>query len=189
METIRLYALQHHPVPEILRRDGVCFSKPEYVSKKYDESAKLFLHNYSWFVSEAKKLVPLPEGAAFPYWTFCDAYNLERGSDPSCFLTLDVPKDQAVFFDAADWTRIMRLEPLGEPASVKAYKEELSARGINAAKAALTPYYPDLHERLLKSWTLLFRHHDKVVSGDLSCCTGGVQAGLWCLKWDWLVRE
>ena len=51
--TIRLYSFQTDVVYQVLKRDGVCYSKEEYVRKKYKESAKVFINAYGWFVKEA----------------------------------------------------------------------------------------------------------------------------------------
>lgn len=44
--TIRLYSFQTDVVYQVLKRDGVCYSKEEYVRKKYKESAKVFINAY-----------------------------------------------------------------------------------------------------------------------------------------------
>lgn len=64
--TIRLYSFQTDVVYQVLKRDGVCYSKEEYVRKKYKESAKVFINAYGWFVKEAQHIVPKPEGAEYP---------------------------------------------------------------------------------------------------------------------------
>lgn len=69
-DTIRLYSAQADAVLQVLERDGVSFSKAEYVRGKYGESAPIFLTAYSWFVSRMEKIVPRPQGAEFPYWAF-----------------------------------------------------------------------------------------------------------------------
>lgn len=56
--TIRLYSFQTDVVYQVLKRDGVCYSKEEYVRKKYKESAKVFINAYGWFVKEAQHIVP-----------------------------------------------------------------------------------------------------------------------------------
>lgn len=43
---VKLYSLQTQTVLDVLFEDGVCFSKEEYVKKKYGESAKIFLTAY-----------------------------------------------------------------------------------------------------------------------------------------------
>ena len=45
-DKITLYSPQRSQVAEIIRREGVCFSRPEFISKKYGESAPLFLTVY-----------------------------------------------------------------------------------------------------------------------------------------------
>ena len=189
-ETIRLYALQQAPVPELLERDGVVFSKPEYVSRKYGESAQVFLNNYSWFVNEARKIVPPPEGAEYPYWAFRDLYNIDSAdaSAEDGFMTLDVPLDMAVFFDAADWNRIMQFRYLGTDEEERAFNKELQAYGVTAFKAMTTQYYPDIRMKITDSWKRLFVHDEEVRAGDYSGCPGGVQAGLWCIRREWLSK-
>ena len=185
---IRLYSLQQSPVRRAIEEDGVCYSKQAYVEKKYGESAPLFVHNYRWFVSRAAALLPPPEGASFPYWAFRDLYNIEGSPLQENCLTLEVPTDQAVFFDAADWTRIMQLRPLcGDPAEERRIRDELTARGITAQKAVLSSFYPDLRQTIVSTWDRLFRHHEEVLAGDFSGCEGGVQAGLWCIRRDWVI--
>lgn len=41
-DKITLYSPQSSQVAEIIRREGVCFSRPEFISKKYGESARCF---------------------------------------------------------------------------------------------------------------------------------------------------
>ena len=50
-----LYSPQSEAVVNAMERDGVCFSKREYVVKKYEESAPIFVAAYNAFVMEAQK--------------------------------------------------------------------------------------------------------------------------------------
>ena len=61
--TLTLYTAQTNTVLEVLRRDGVCWSREEYVARKYGESAPVFLTAYRWFASAAQALVPKPTEA------------------------------------------------------------------------------------------------------------------------------
>ena len=58
---IMLYSSQAEIVLETLQRDGICFSRREYVKKKYGESAPIFTAAYDWFVKEAARHLPKPE--------------------------------------------------------------------------------------------------------------------------------
>lgn len=108
LKTVQLYAMQAQTVLDVIERDGVCYSKAEYVRRKYAESAPIFLTAYGWYVREAEKIVPRPKGAEYPYWAFKDLYSVD-GSGGGKLLKLCVPGTEAVFFDVQDWNRILRL--------------------------------------------------------------------------------
>lgn len=184
-QTIQLYSSQAEPVLEAIRRDGACYSKAEYVRRKYQESAPIFLAAYQWYVKQAEKIVPKPEGAEFPYWVFRDLYNVDRSAGGRC-LTLDVPTDEVVFFDTQDWNKILRLTYIGESEEdEKAFSAELERRGMDVTQVMLTAFYPEWKRKIMDSWTRLFRHHDAIRSGDLSG-VHSVQAGLWRICEDWI---
>ena len=79
-DKVILYAAQADAVLKAIERDGRCFSREEYVRRKYGESGPIFLTVYRWFVKEAAKLVPKPEGAEFPYWSFMNLYSLDQSA-------------------------------------------------------------------------------------------------------------
>ena len=87
--------------------------KRRVCTKKYKESAKVFINAYGWFVKEAQHIVPKPEGAEYPYWAFTDLYNVDQTGDGHV-LTLDVPIGEAILFDMFDWTKIMQMHYIGE---------------------------------------------------------------------------
>ena len=96
--TVMLYSSQSEVVINALGREGICFSKQEYVVKKYEESAPIFVAVYGWFAIAAEKYLPKPKGAEYPYWAFRDLYSIEQSSD-SRILRLCIPTDEAIFFD------------------------------------------------------------------------------------------
>ena len=185
-DKITLYSPQSSQVAEIIRREGVCFSRPEFISKKYGESATLFLTAYSWFVREAAKIVPPPPGASFPYWAVADPKSVDRSAGGE-LLVLSVPADQVILFDLYDWNKILQLRPLtDDPQEEKELLQELSLRGLDLNKVMLSSFYPEWKGRILESWERLFRWHERICAGDTSC-VGSVQAGLWCIRREWIV--
>ena len=183
---LTLYTAQTEVVYQTLLRDGVCFSREEYVSKKYGETAPGFLTAYRWFAREAAGLVPRPEGAQLPYWAFAELYSVES-SGPGWVLTLEVPRAQAVLFDLYDWNRVLQLGLLGEDGEVRAFRKELSLRGLREFDVMTSAFYPELRQRVEDSWRRLFRHHSRLQSGERPEEVGGVQAGLWCIRREWVV--
>lgn len=184
--TITLYSPQAEVVIDTLERDGICFSRREYVKQKYGESAPIFLAAYDWFVHEASGYVPRPENAEYPYWAFMDPKSVDTSAG-NRVLTLHVPIEEAVFFDMYDWSRILCLQYMGKnEAEEKEFRRMLSDYGINReCDVVLTRFYPELKAQVLESWKRLFRFHRAVAAGDLSGLQS-VQAGLWCLKKEWL---
>lgn len=183
--TIRLYSPQANAVYEELCRDGVCHSKPEYVKKKYKESAPIFLTAYEWFVAEAQKLVPRPEGAQFPYWAFADERAVDQGKG-SHLLVLDVPEDEVILFDMYDWNRVVQLSLMGETREEEIqYHKQLQACGVNENDVMLTSFYPEQKRQIQESWRRLFRYDAQLKAGNTDE-VGCVQAGLWRIKKEWV---
>lgn len=185
---VMLYTSQSKIVAGDLMQNGVTFSKRAYVEKKYEESAAIFVQAYSWFVSEAIKYVPRPEGAEYPYWVFPDLYNVEQhGGDE--LLRMQVPLDEVIFFDMFDWNRILSLQYLGETAEEeKAFREKIADYGIKReSDILLTGFYPSLKREVQESWKKLFRHHEKIKGGNTEG-VNHVQAALWCFKKEWLIK-
>ena len=185
--TMILYASQAEPVWQEIRKNGVAFSKREYVRRKYGESAPVFLTAYNWFVRKLPQYVPKPEGAEFPYWAFADQYTLPGGSTSSRLLTLEVPVEEAVYFDMYDWNKVVQLKYMGKTdADERTFMEELAMRGITTRDVMLTDFYPDLKEQTLDSWKRLFRYHEDAKAGRPTRM-GSLQAGLWCIRKEWVV--
>ena len=170
-----------------LQEDGVVFCKREYVAKKYAESANVFMTIYSWFVGEAQRIVPKPEGAEFPYWAQANITNLDTSGSGHVF-EVDVPNDEAVFFDYKDWTQILQFKYLAEDEEdAKKFEAELKANGVDEFKVMTTSFYPMLKQKILRSWGRLFRHNAEIAEGNSS--VKNVSAALWCIKRDWVTRE
>lgn len=187
-DQIILYSPQSDAVIDAIQKDGVCYSKPEYIRAKYGESAPIFLTAYQWFVQKAEKLVKKPEGAQFPYWAVAQrsAVDVTGGGT---VLTLHVPIEQAVYFDLYDWNKILQLRFLtDDPKEERKFVQELSLRGLDCYKVMMSDFYPEEKQKILQSWERLFLHHDRIKQGDDSG-VGIVQAGLWCIRKEWIVLE
>lgn len=186
--TVILYASQAEPVWQAILRDGAAFSKEVYVRKKYGGSASVFLTAYRWFVQQLPRFVPRPEGAEFPYWAFGDQYLMETGRS-SHVLTLEVPVDQAVYFDMADWNKVVQMKYIGQTeAEERAFQRELKERGIFPADVMLTNFYPDLKQMTYDSWQRIFRHHEALKRGE-TVPIHSLQAGLWCIRKEWVLKD
>ena len=185
---IILYSPQSDAVIKTIERDGVCFSKPEYISAKYGESAPIFLTAYQWFAPQAQKVVPKPEGAQFPYWAVADRRAVDA-SGGGTVLTLQVPREQAIYFNLYDWNKILQLRCLtDDPKEEQEFLNELSLRGLTAYQVMMSDFYPEEKQKILNSWERLFLYHQKIAAGE-ELETGIVQAALWCIRKEWLCKN
>jgi hypothetical protein len=184
---VKLYFSQSEAVVKILDRDGICFSKKEYVVKKYEESAPIFTAAYDWFVMEAQKYIPKPEGAEYPYWAFGDLHSVDRSAGGK-LLQLCIPIDEVIFFDMYDWNKILRLQYLGETkADEEQFRQMLADYGIRKeSDIILTNFYPAIKRQVQDSWKRLFRNHESIKQENIKD-VGSVQAGLWQIKKEWIL--
>lgn len=183
---IRLYMSQSDAVLHAIERDGTCFSRREYVASKYGESARVFLTAYDWFVRELEKRVKRSEGAQYPYWGYLEEYGIDWSGENKGFQAV-VPKESLVLFDADDWRKILCMQYIGEDEREETkFKEELSRMGIREDEAVLTGFYPDVKRRIVGSWTRLFKNDERFKRGE-GGSRGGVQAGMWEIRREWIV--
>ncbi len=182
-----LYSPQSKAVWQELQNLGTAYSRREYVQKKYEESASIFLTAYDAYIREAEKIVPRPEPWAYPYWAFKSLDQVDR-SGGGRIMTLSVPVDEAVFFDQYDWYKVLRLSYIGENEQDEAaFRADLERRGIkDPSEAVLKPFYPEIRKKIIDSWKRIFRFDEAIKNGDESCVRA-VQAGLWRIKEEWLV--
>lgn len=184
--TITLYSAQTKEVYNLLLQEGEIYSKEAYVKDKYQEISNVFQVAYGWFVKQLPKYVEKPEKAEYPYWGFADRFSVEACGDCD-LLDLTVPLDEVVLFDLYDWIKIMRLEFLGKTEAEEArFRQKIKDYGIrNTSEIMFRNFYPDLKREIEDSWQRLFRHNEALKAGDTSG-VGGVQAGMWRLKKDWM---
>lgn len=184
---VKLFSPQAEAVWQAVENEGTAFSRREYVIKKYEESAGVFLAAYDAYVREAERIVPRPDDRAYPYWAFASEELVDR-SGGLRVMRLRVPLEEAVFFDQYDWYKVLRLSYIGETdKDEEAFARGLEMRGIrDSSEAVLRPFYPDVKRQITESWKRLFRHDSAIRNGDTSGVRA-VQAGLWQIKKEWLI--
>ena len=184
---VKLFSPQAEAVWQAVENEGTAFSRREYVIKKYEESACVFLAAYDAYVREAERIVSSPDERAYPYWAFASEELVDR-SGGLRVMRLRVPLEEAVFFDQYDWYKVLRLSYIGETdKDEEAFARGLEMRGIrDSSEAVLRPFYPDVKRQITESWKRLFRHDSAIRNGDTSGVRA-VQAGLWQIKKEWLI--
>ncbi len=179
---IRLYTSQSEIVLDTIREKGIYHVKKEFIIKKYEEVANVFLEPYNWFIRKAENIVPKPEGAEYPIWLFNDLVYVEK-YEGCKVLEIEVDIENVIIFDPFKWNRILNLSyiPKDEKDRIE-YNESLEKQGIkNEVSIYTTNYYPHLKQKVIKSWESLF--DDNI---DLSKTN---QVALWELRREWIVSD
>lgn len=184
--TITVYTAQSDEVVNIIRETGCYYVKLDYIVRKYDSVSDVFLRAYRWYSNQASLVVPRPKPAESAVWTFLNSKYVEQYPG-STVLKLQIPVQEAVFFRMSDWNKVLNLRYIGDPAEEEAYNRELERMGIHdETDVYLKPYYPRLKKHLIKSWERLFRYDEVVkVTGETEF--EDMQAGVWCLKREWIM--
>lgn len=180
--TVTLWTAQRKIVLDTLEREGVYLVKRSYVEEKYQETAWIFQEAYSFFRENAPALLPRPAGAESPVWLYQDPQWAGMSTD-TLLLRMEIPVEQALFFDLRLWNRILNLEYLGEsPQEEAAFAGELERLGLrNTIPLFQTPFYLVQKRRVRQSWRRLF-------SADLPQETYR-QAAVWTLRREWLADK
>lgn len=178
-ETVTLWTAQRQIVLDTLSRDGIYMVKWSYIEEKYGETAWNFREAYSFFREAASSILPPPEGAQSGIWLYQDPRWAAADRD-SLLLELEVPAEQAVFFDLRLWNRILNLQFLGrDPREEQDFARELERLGLKSTLPLFqTPYYPLQRRAVRQSWKRLFELPLPPETYR--------QAAVWVLKKEWL---
>jgi len=180
-----VYTAQSNEVVNIIRETGCYYVKREYIVRKYGIISDVFLRAYRWYSDQASLVVPRPEPAESAVWTFLNPQYVEQYPG-STVLKLQIPVQEAVFFRMSDWNKVLNLRYVGDRAEEEAFAGELKRQGIHdETDVYLKPYYPRLKKQLIASWEQLFRY-DEVVKSTCKPEFEDMQAGVWCLKKEWI---
>lgn len=184
--TVELYTAQAAEILNIIRAEGCYYVKMQFIERKYQEVKGVFLSAYQWYGKRASFILPKPGEAESAVWTFLKLKYVEAGQGTS-LLRLKVPIQEAVFFRMSDWNKILNFRYLGKsPEEEEEFSRTLEKSGISyEGDVFLTPYYPLLKRRLLESWDNLFRYDQGIKEGG-KIEFEDMQAGLWCIRREWL---
>ena len=178
----RVWTKQHGDILKVLDEQGRYVVRREYIERKMEEHAALYLDVYSWYVSRAEKIVPRPSDAGYPIWVSLAAEEAVGGGGDSVMLELEIRTSDMVVLDLEKWGFVVNYMYIPQDARDEAEHEKmLAAYGIDDTKAYMTPFYPNVKSKIVKSWDRLF--DDSVVMGPVKVGT------LWEIRKEWIVAS
>lgn len=180
-EKFTLWTCQSEIVLNTINEKGVYHVKKEFIYKKYQEVSNIFLEAYNWFVMNAEKIVPRPEGSEYPIWLFTDLRYVDRHKG-YYILEIKVDSKNVVLFDREKWNRILNLSYIPQNnTDDKEFKNFLEKHGIyDETEIFMKSYYTGLKAKVKKSWDRLF--DSSIILPDSK------QASLWEIRKEWITQ-
>lgn len=186
---IIVYANLDSKLIDKLFREGEIYSRREYVEKKYKEAKDIFISVYSWFNENAGKYIK--RGTLdYPYWIYMDISQID-GASKSNIIKLQVPKDEIIIYRFLDWMAILRFDYLSDDKREReSFYDEMKKMGIkNINEVVLTPFYPLLKNKLLKSWENLFKLQEAFMEDPRSILKENFSGAVFKIKREWIIED
>lgn len=180
MEKVKIWTKQHRDILNVLKEHGRYIVKKEYIEQKMEDHAGLYLDVYAWFVGKAEKIVPRPPDVNYPIWVSLSEEEKIANSDGNVLLEIDIDKDRLITIDIDKWGRIVNYMYIPENGEDEQKHEKLLADyRVDDTKAYMTPFYPVIKNKIIKSWDRLF--DDNIVLSPVRVGT------IWEIKQEWIV--
>jgi hypothetical protein len=183
---IELWTHQSKKVKNLLFKQHRLTVKKRYIEQKYGAEAEIFLKAYDFFVKEAKKIVAKPEEAEYPFWAAADPQTALSGGS-GFLIKLKIPQNKVIIFDKKKWNQILNLSYIADDQEdLNEHKKILKKFGItDDSEVVLSPHYPVLKNKIIKSWQKLFQGKNENFTSEKK------GAAIWELREEWVeeIRE
>lgn len=180
-EKVSVWTKQNQGILADLEQNGRYIVKKEYIVQKMEEHATLYLDVYDWFYKAAVPFLHPPNDAKYPIWVSLAKEESIGNSDGNVQLEISVEKNRLLTMDLDKWGRIVNYMYIPMNAQDEEEHEKmLASYGIDDCTAYMTPFYPNIKQKVIKSWDRLF---------DESIILSEFRVGvLWELKKEWIIE-
>lgn len=168
-----------------LEKDGVFINKEKYIRSNYEDIADHFISAYKWFVNEASKIVPKPQGVDFPIWCSISEDSMLRPTEGNVCYKIEIPKKNIIYFDGAKWDHVLNhIYIPNDDKDQEDYIIGLREKGFkdqfNFIDGKSSHFYPLEKQKVLDSWKRIFEIKEWSIFV--------VQANIWEIKQDQIVE-
>ena len=158
---VRLWTRQHIKSLDDLKENGVIRIEWEHLNFKFEEISDYIINLYLWFVEQAEKKVPRPEGVEFPIWCSVSEENMMRPIDDEVVFVIEVNEKDVIYFDGAKWDYVLNHHYVPKDENdEKEYAEDIEKKGFANTFSFLddktSHLYPEEKRKVLESWHRIF---------------------------------
>ncbi len=180
-KTAKVWTKQHENILHDLNENGRYIVKEEYIKKKMEEHADLYLGVYSWYTKKAEKIVTKPLDVKYPIWVSLSEESKIENSNGNVLLEIDIDENKLITIDLDKWGYVVNYMyiPKDEEDKLK-HENILKSYNVDDTKAYMSPFYPHIKNKIIKSWDRLFDDNIKL---------SPVKVGtIWEIKKEWIAK-
>lgn len=180
-EKVKIWTKQHKNILQDLEQSGRYLVKKEYIINKMEEHSGIYLDTYNWLFHSASRFMEIPEDARYPIWVSVTEESRIQNSEGNVLLEILVDADKIFVMDLDKWGRIVNYMYIPkDPQDEREHEELLKRYGIDDSTAYMSPFYPSVKSKIIKSWDRLY---DEGI--ELSPAKVGI---IWEVKQEWIVK-
>lgn len=180
-EKVTIWTKQHMGILDILERKGRYVVKKEYIEQKMEEHAGIYLNVYNWYHKAAGQIIAPPDDVKYPIWVSLSEEEKIGNSEGNVHLEIQINPSKLIIMDMDKWGRIVNYMYIPkDKADEEEHDKLLKLYNIDDTYAYMSPYFPAVKNKIIKSWDRLF--DDSVVLSPVKVGT------IWELKKEWIVN-
>ena len=180
MAQITVWTKQNSAVLEQLEKDGRFIADERYIRRELEDTADIMLFIYGWLSEHIRTESSRPPDVRFPVWVSLIKEATMVPEPGYVVLELKVPAKLVARLDIAKWTRITNYSYIPSDDEDEAeHNRYLSELGTDNARAVMTQFYPELRQKIIRSWDRLF--DDSIVLGSTSA-----YGLMWEVRKEWI---
>ncbi|WMJ77440.1 MULTISPECIES: DUF3841 domain-containing protein [unclassified Sedimentibacter] len=178
---VRVWTKQNANILGDLDKNGRYIVKREYIQQKMEDHAQLYFDVYNWYRKAAEEIAPVPDDAEYPIWVSLKESEKIPNSEGNVLLEIEVNEEDLITVDIEKWGRIVNYGYIPKDrADQREHDKMLSSYGTNDCSAYMSPFFPIIKKKIIKSWDRIF---------DESITLSPVRVGtLWELKKEWITK-
>lgn len=178
---VKVWTKQHADILHDLEENGRYIVKKEYIQKKMESHAKLYLEVYDWYSKVANEIVPVPKDVKYPIWVSLNEEERIPNSAGNVLIEIEVDEHELITIDLDKWGRIVNYMYIPESdADEEEHDKMLAKYGTSDSVAYMSPFYPNIKKKIRKSWNRLF---------DDSYMLSKARVGtIWELRKEWIIN-
>lgn len=157
MDKIILWTRQDKRSLNNLENNGLIRITKEYLEEKFDVISDHIIYLYKWFVNEADKRVPKPEGVEFPIWCSISEEYMLRPTTNEIVYVIEVDKSEIIYYDGMKWDYVLNHHyvPKDEK-DAEEYIKDIESKGFRNSYSFIDEktahFYPEERKRVMDSW-------------------------------------